>query len=322
MTDDALTPETRRDLLDGWRLATALVQRPDVRAAAASSSWPAALAAELYGAWYAGYEPPSLASDGAGTSTPALVHQLRAAHASSDRRTGGWIVRAVGARGAARVERGGEVLHLFPPDYVNLARPGLPVRVSDVVAATTRRDQLEVGTGWWYTYGRGDVTSGAPMVRIYWNCPADVAPDLVAAITTVVDDCAIPYSMKCPSTAEGYARVDPFVVYLLREDWGAIRAALRDVHSTIATRLRMPHPRLALPLGRGVALAEDPSDGQSFGQSRAVALADGALAAMAAGVRDDDAVLAVLTRHLSMHGVLPARPHLRRGTPPELVPPW
>jgi hypothetical protein len=323
VTGDPIPVEVGQDLLDAWRVARRWVVAPDAWPVAIAIGWLPALTAELYRAWYADAALPgaaSAAADGAGA--PALVHRLRAAHAATTCFAGGWVVRAVGARGAARVDRGRERLHLFPPDYVHLARPGVPVRPGDVVAVTARRDQVEPDTDWWFTHARGGVPPHAPMVRVYWNCPAGAAAELVGALTRVVEESAIPYMLKCPAHAEGFARVDPFVLYLHREDWGAIRAAVREVHATIERQLRVPTPRLALRLGRGVALAEDPGNGRSFGESRARAVADGALAAIAHGVDDEPTALALIVARLHASGIAPSRPHLRAETPPELVPPW
>lgn len=328
MSTHRLTAAARRDLLDAWRLARAWVAGPHAYPTAAAEGWLPALATELYRSWYTGYGSGALrapsSEEGDGAAGPALVHRLRAAHAATTRYTGGWVVRAVGRGGAARLERGGERLHLLPPDYVHLARPAAPVRAGDVVSVTARRDWADATTGWWLTSGRGGVPTGAPMVRVYWNCPAEAAADLVAAVTRAAEEGAVPYAMKCPTSPAGFARVDSLVLYLSRDDWarGAVRAALRDVHGALGARLRPAAPRLALPLGRGVGLAEDPANGMSFGESRSRAVADGALAAMSAGLADEAAVLALLADRLRAGGVPPGHPHLRAGTPPELVPPW
>ena len=81
-------------------------------------------------------------------------------------------------------------------------------------------------------------------------------------------------------------------------------------------------PPLTLRLGRGAAAAEDPGDGESFGQSRVRAVAAGLTAAAARGLADDLEVLAVVLDRLRAHGISPERPHLRAGSPPDLIGPW
>ncbi len=322
----ALSAKTTADLLAAWQCAQHWVRELHASDAAAAVGWQKALAQHLYGAWYAGstigHAPtaPDAACDTA-RELP-LVNRLRAAHAATSRYSGGWTVRAIGRRGAATLTRGRERLHRMPPDYVNFARPGVPAGLNDVVAVVTRRDEVEVETGWWFTDGRGGAEALRHMVRVYWNCPAALAPDLVGAITRVTETSAVPYSLKCPRLAEGFERVDPFVLYLGRDDWSALRHSLRDVHARYGSALRVDIPRLALSLGRGAALAEDPSNGLSFGESRAGAVAAGALLALTTGIVDDASVLDILLRQLRAHGIDPTRPHLRVGTPDRLVPPW
>lgn len=321
-----LAATTAGDLLAAWRCARNWVSQPDAWHAAAEFGWQQAIALHLYGAWYAGSTTDMSTSGASATSDEArespLVHRLRAAHAASTRYSGGWTVQAIGRRGAATLTNGSELLHRLPPDYVNLARPGVPARPNDTVAVVTRRDEVDVETGWWFTFGLGGAEVHHHMVRVYWNCPASLAPQLVGAITQVTETSAVPYSLKCPWRAESYNRVDPFVLYLRRDDWSAIRFVLRDVYSRHRNDLRDATPRLALSLGRGVALAEDPSNGLSFGESRAGAVAAGAVLALAAGLEDEAAVLDILVDQLRAHGIDPDRPHLSVSTPDELVPPW
>ncbi len=333
MNPDAVNPDaangpdiTSRDLLSAWRHARQWASQPAARSLASATGWQHALSLELYSAWYAGCTPPTAMPAPLSAPDllrgPALVAQLRAAHAATVRFSDGWVVRAIGRAGAAALTRDSELLYRLQPDYLSISGRGAPVRVGDVVSVATRRDEADVSTGWWFTYGRGGVPVNVPTVRLYWNCPATLAPEVVGVLTQLLEACAIPYSLKCPYEAAGYLRTDSFVLYLHREDWGAIRHHLRDAHDRLSAQLRDGHPKLALPLGRGVALAEDPGDGRSFGESRSQSVATGALAAMVLGVDDESKVLAILSQHLRQQNISPARPHLRMTTPEELVPPW
>lgn len=182
--------------------------------------------------------------------------------------------------------------------------------------------QADPESGWWTTWGaRGPAP--AAMARVYWNCPPAAGPGLVAALVDVASRAAIPYSLKCPLHPSLFGRVDALVLYLPREAWPLVRLQLRSVHDRFAARLRPAVPPLALALGRGAALAEDPEDGRSFGESRADAVAEGALrAAEAAPGGDDERVLACVLRGLSARGIRPAHPHLRTGSTPEAFPAW
>ena len=322
-----LTAAVERDLLEAWHVARRWVITSRARREAVVAGWHAALAAELYHAWYSGSvalssRPSDAEADDARALGPSMLDHLRGAHDDTARYGDGWLVRAVGARGAARLERAGERLHLLPPDYVHLARPGLPARVGDVVQVTERRDQFDAETGWWFTTCRGGATLDEPLLRLYWNCSAGVAPRLVATITRAAGAAGLRYSLKCPGRVDGFGRLDACVLYVGLREWEVARRALRPVHDGLRMCLRDGSPRLSLALGRGLGLAEDPLDGRSFGQSRSEAVAAGVLAALARGVTSEASVLALLVEHLAASGIDPAYPHLRAQTSAELVEPW
>ena len=281
----------------------------------------------LYRLWFAKATgaPPTVASGMAAWNAgarPSLVASLRAAHAATRRFEPGWLTSAVGPRGAVTLERAGQRLDLLPPDYANLTRRGVPMRIGDAAAATGRRDVVDADGAWWTTFGRVGAAPIAPMVRVYWNCGPDAVTALVAAVTEVLEGRDVPYTMKCPADPALFDRVDGVVLYLGPEGFVAAKALLRHVHAGIADRLREVVPPLTLELGRGVAVAEDPATGESFGESRARAVADGLLRASDAGVTDDDDVLAVLVERLAAHGISQTRPYLGATSAPDVVTGW
>ena len=160
------------------------------------------------------------------------------------------------------------------------------------------------------------------MVRVYWNCPSATAPALVAGLTEVGERHRIRYTLKCPSASHWFARVEPVVFYLGVPEWAVVKPALRGLHAQFAERLRPNVPPLTLPLGRGVALAEDPGDGRSFGESRASGVADGITVAAALGVASEESTVAVIAGRLPAHDISIDRPYLRRDSPPSRITPW
>jgi len=272
----------------------------------------------LYTRWFARFAPA--APDGEGT--PSLVARLRAAHAATARFEEGWSARAVGRAGAVLAERAGERRSLAPPDYVNLTRPAAPVRAGDRIAVTARRDRADPRDGWWMTRGAAGPAPDDGVVRVYWNCPVEAVASLVACATEALEGRGARYGLKCPLSRELFGRVDCVVLYLGVVEWRAARGDLREVHAALGARLREPVPPLTLRLGRGAAAAEDPGDGESFGQSRVRAVADGLTAAATRGLADDLEVLGVVLDRLRAHGISPERPHLRAGSPPDLIGPW
>lgn len=212
----------------------------------------------------------------------------------------------------------------WPPETAGVFDAALVARLHGANAGIRGHgpSQADPANGWWTTWSaRGPAPSA--MARVYWNCPPETAADLVAALVAVVARAAIPYSLKCPTHPSLYGRVDALVLYVPREGWPALRAPLRAVHDRFAERLRPAVPPLALALAPGAALAEDPADGRSFGESRAEAVAEGALrAAEAPAGGGDERALACAIRALSSRGIRASHAHLRTGSPPDAFPAW
>jgi HopA1 effector protein family len=311
-----LTPEIRADVLAAVRLA----RSPAGAAALAGGT----LEEFLYTRWFArvgdagaaGSSPPD------GAVLPPLAARLTAAHAASTRLEAGWSARRVGRDGAVLAQRGSELLEVRPPDYVNLDHPAAPVRVGDALAVTARRAGLDREGGWWLTAGRAGPAATAAMLRVYWNCPSGSAAALVARLTEALEDIRLPYTLKCPSVEALFDRVEPVVLYLGVAEWAAAKESLGGVHASLVDRLRAPVPALTLRLGAGAAVAEDPGDGTSFGQSRSRAVADGLARAAGQDLTDEEAALSVVASRLSAHGISPLRPYQRESSPPELVRRW
>jgi len=231
-------------------------------------------------------------------------------------------VHSAGAFGDITVTRGAEELYVQPADYVNLTRLAVPVRAGDTVAVTKRRDSHAPQEGWWYTWGSTAPPPGPPMLRIYWNCRFEPVAEVVRAVTAVLEDKELPYMLKCPSDAALFGRCDSMVLYVSADVWNAAREGLRAAHQRVAKRLCPDVPRLALRLGPGVAIAEDPADGRSFGESRSRAVADGVIHVLLSGVVDTEEVLETMAARLIAHDICPARPYLRSGSAPEAVNRW
>jgi HopA1 effector protein family len=305
-----LAPAVRADLLAAVRVARAAVAPLGRRA----------LEELLYTAWFS-RATGRPATVGGAAPAPSLAARLRAAHAATARLDAGWSARRVGPAGALLAERAGELLELSPPDYLNIDRPAVPVRVGDALAVTARRDWIDAGSAWWVTSAAAGPAPAA-MARVYWNCPSQSAAALVAGITGALEAARLPYTLKCPLADELFDRTEPVVLYLGFAEWAAAKPALRAVHASLAAQLRPAVPPLTLRLGPGAAAAEDPADGRSFGQSRAAAVADGLVRAAQRQLSDDDAAIAVVAEGLAAHDISPARPYLRAGSPPDRVTAW
>jgi hypothetical protein len=273
------------------------------------------LQAILYRDWYA----PATPDEPGASWQPPLFGQYRAAHASSTTFAAARVV-ALAPGGIVLAARDGERPRaLLAGDYCHLSsseRSGLAPRVGEQLLVVRRQD-APPAEGWWRTWGGGWRPSEPPeaLTRLYFSVERARVLELIGRLTATLQELATPWLLKAAAEPAALGRPDAVVVYLRSSDLGDApeSAPLIDTLASSANGLvRDVRPALTYSIGCGVALAEDPADGQSFGERLSVLVA-GALIASRASGEDPHQVLVAALRAA---GLDPVRPHLRPRSQP------
>jgi HopA1 effector protein family len=154
-----------------------------------------------------------------------------------------------------------------------------------------------------------------PLVRVYWNVGSAHAPQLVRALTARLNADELSFRFKVVDQPDRYDRCDAAVLYLAAADYELAEPAIEGVYGEAQEWLRPGTPGFTKRLGPGLALAEDPGTGESFGMSRALMLAEALIAAHEAGVEDDDGRVEIAAATFAAVGVELDRPYLNGGAP-------
>jgi hypothetical protein len=109
-------------------------------------------------------------------------------------------------------------------------------------------------------------------VRIYWNIEAAGAAPLLAGVTREFNRFGVSFRFKCGQRAEIYERRDAAILYIHRRYYPIAAQLVERLYVAAAPWMREGVPLFTRPLGRGLALAEDP--GESFGKSRCAILSE------------------------------------------------
>ncbi|MFE2880167.1 lanthionine synthetase LanC family protein [Streptomyces roseus] len=185
-------------------------------------------------AWDGGWQPGSACDGG---SMTLLRDGVRFLAGSGDIRcsdeAGSWQVRV-------------------PTDYHNLL-PGYFLVIGGDQRALTR--------------------DSVPILRFYWHLKAESAPRFLGIVRRVLDSIAVPYRVKVLKSPQAYRRADAGVLYLAGSCFPEARDALIRVHRAMEDSLRGEVPMFTKRLARGLAVAEDPGNGLSFGQDRCLLVA-------------------------------------------------
>jgi hypothetical protein len=206
----------------------------------------------------------------------------------------------------ASVEHGGVVYHVAC-DRVRIDGDGrCRVRVGKAMTA------LLPG----YYLARSDAdepfendAGAGPVVRFYWSLDAVVAPRYLAEITRSLNEAGVPFRTKVIAHPANYGNADAGVLYIRKGFVPGLVPRLRAVQARLEPELRDAVPMFAHRLARGLAVAEDPHDGASFGQSRSRVAARGLWAGFVAGDTLDG-----MARAFAAHGLDPRRPYLGPGS--------
>lgn len=277
------------------------------------------VAQALYARWFtrSSFGGDAVARGG-GFGGRYLVEALRAAHADTSRWEGGWSAIRVSTAGRVVAAKAGRRRLLDPIDYLNPDRPGLPPPPGGPVIVPARRDSTSAQPGLWLTYGAGWPRASAPpeLLRLYWNVDAGSAPALVHELTRRLNEVDVAYALKCPASSPLYDRADAVVAFVPRSSFPSLAPVLRRAHSALATDLGPEAPPLVKPLGRGLGLAEDPPEEESFGMSRCRLIVEALVGAAAEG-SDADRALAAVSAHLRANGIPPERPYLSSFASPQ-----
>jgi len=257
-----------------------------------------------------------------GVPMPGFAQMLSQANASRDRWHDGWQIEAALPGGQVRGRRHDKLRTWWPGEYLvrdgvaQLLRPMAPIGVFQA------RESHAMQTGFYFAFGEAiaDEEDDARLLRLYWNVTPSGAPALLAGLTRTLNRFEIPFRFKCVNAAEHYGRSDAAVLYVGRRFHRVVAELLPAVLQDLSPEhLKDATPLFALRLHAGLALAEDPLGGESFGMNRCRLLAEGLWAAHTEGLGDDTERFERVRQHFAACGVPLERCHLTPGSTFETV---
>jgi hypothetical protein len=206
----------------------------------------------------------------------------RLAYASGAGFERGWRVASVrldAGPGAILAERPGEQRLALATEYVPADVRRLRVAPGDEVLLQSRVD--EFNNGFWHLWSPAWRNTQPPrLIRVYFQVAAGREMAFVSAVSAQAP-ADVPWSMKILAGTHAAGRRDAAVVYVNREQ--GIRARwLAHLIASVESLVADGAPPFTARLRGGVAWADDPGEGISFGEHRCRLLAGAACAQPAA----------------------------------------
>jgi hypothetical protein len=216
--------------------------------------------------------------------TPPFLQALSSANAGTGCREGGWEVRAT-EENALLARKDGLDVWAWTTDC--LIAPDGPCELGARIALCLPKELLNMSPGFYTALGNRELRhdDADPLVRFYWHLTPDGAATFVGSATSRLNAGRLSFRLKVLRDPSLYDRCDAGVVYARKSDYQGVSRILAGVYQEVSDALEPGIPAFTKPLAPGLGLAEDPGDGQSFGEHRCRLLAEALVAVHEAGLR-------------------------------------
>jgi hypothetical protein len=255
-------------------------------------------------------EPETLAVD-----TNGFAAGLSAANTSMTRWETGWKIDQSMTGGQFLATRHNRFKLVYPGEFVmSEYNPSMPKPGSEI-SIFFQKESTQLQPGFYYAFSNSPLFAESlfTLVRFYWNLRPESAAPLVESLTTRLNHYSIPFSFKCLADPRGYSRIDAGVLYVSKPYYAITARIIKAIHLELAVRLDDAVPWFTRRLGRGLALAEDPGNGESFGISRAHLVAKGILEAERSGISDPAGRVEAVDTVFRSQGLSLEQPYLNAG---------
>jgi type III HopA1-like effector protein len=294
------------DALASQPAAGALQTSPGVPLVAALRD---CLYARCYCKPFAGVEPPAAAAP---PTTRELTLELSAANAGQPRWDSGWQITRMEPSGQVFAQKGGRARSLWPGEFLTFDGPGVPPRVGSQVSVYFPHESRTMQPGFYFAFSEveSDPADESRLTRFYWNVCEQGAVPLTGWITQTLNRFQIPFRYKCLTIAGQFERVDAAVLYVSKKFFRISAELLATGRETLREFLRPETPLFTRHLAPGLAFAEDPGNGESFGMNRCRILAEALWSAASKGLVREDQRFQEVTAHFTQYGLRLDQAHL------------
>jgi len=184
-----------------------------------------------------------------------------------------WSIYAVDAGGNAFAQKNGDLRAVTAGTYVT--KPEQPAfAVNQKIDFLRYRENRAAQPVFYYVYGNTFLAPDCNLIRVYWSIKPEGAASLVENVTRILNDYKVPFNFKCLNHPDLYNRNDSAVLYFDKDDLSIIKRLLKPIIDAVRPHLTDKHPLFTDIIDTGVSIAEDPGNGESFGMSRVIAIAN------------------------------------------------
>lgn len=207
----------------------------------------------------------------------AFVAHLSGANRSRETWDQGWSIYLSMADGRV-FARKGDCQHMASAgDFVVSSDPHALLQAGTTISLLQRRESIAAQPGFYFAYGEApnDVWDDYALVRFYFHVESAGAAPLLEQITSMLNAYDVPFQYKTLSAPAAYDRTDAAVLYLARRYYEVAARLLFEREALLGKLLRAETPLFTRQLMKGIGVADDPGNGESFGMNRCRLVAEG-----------------------------------------------
>jgi HopA1 effector protein family len=204
-----------------------------------------------------------------------FMTELSKANCGSGTLEPGWVIKGIHTNGRLLVHRDGLTISALREEFFPKSGQIKPGRVGFLKVA---KESKRLSPGFYVALGNASKKFKIDkLVRIYWNISSSGSIFLMKYITHELNRIDMPFQFKILNDPRHFSRADAAVLYIEKKYLKKSLTSLQRIYESIKLFLKNPTPIFAKRIASGIAIAEDPSTGESFGQHRCRILAEALL---------------------------------------------
>lgn len=222
-----------------------------------------------------------------------FLRALDLANSSVNKLDSGWVLEQMLANGkvVAKKNTHYKILNHGEFKLVNM-QESMP-KEGDVISINCKRDSSNYQSAFYYAFGNEIEYDQnlVTLIRIYFNIESDDAPQLIKLITSELNKYFIPFSFKCLNQSYYYSRIDSAVLYIQKPYYNITKHILTHAFEKQSFSFNDATSLFTKKIMKGVSIAEEPGDGESFGTSRCGMLANSLINSKNKGIESPEEIL-------------------------------
>jgi hypothetical protein len=241
-----------------------------------------------------------------------LSAELSAANAGQPRWDTGWQIARIETSGQVIAQKSGKQRSLWPGEFLTFDGPGVPPRPGSHISVYFPHESRTMQPGFYFAFSEAesDPADEARLTRFYWNLREEGAVPLTNWVTQTLNRFQVPFRFKCMTFSGQFERLDAAVLYVSKKFFRISAELVSGGREKLKAFLLPETPLFTRELAPGLAFAEDPGNGESFGMNRCRILAEAIWSAASKGLSKEEERIQEVARYFGQYGLSFDRIHL------------